>query len=186
MRPWWTTVIVVVGTVVVVGLVLFSLGDRGAVETVDQALLPPAPTSATAPPTAPAGTSSPEPSPSPSDGPTTSPEVEPSPSRAPSRVPVDVLNQTTVDGLAARAAAAIEDSGWQVALVDNTSLGAPATTLYVPAGLEDAARAFLDQFDAVTRDRPAFIGLPEDVLTLVLAEPDATTVVASLERSSGG
>jgi hypothetical protein len=99
---------------------------------------------------------------------------------------VDVLNQTTVGGLAARAAEAIEDSGWQVALVDNTSLGAPATTLYVPAGLEDAAQAFLDQFDAVTRDRPTFIGLPEDVLTLVLAEPDAATVVASLERSSGG
>ncbi len=179
MRPVWTTVIVVLGTVVVVGLVLYSLGDRSVIEVADQALLPPAATSSPTP-----AATSPAPDPSPSAQESPSLQVRPRPSDATSRAPVDVLNQTTVPGLAARAAQAIEDSGWEVATVGNTSLGAPATTLYVPAGLEDAAQAFLDDFDALTRERPAFAGLPVDVLTLVLAEPDAAPVVSDLERSA--
>jgi type IV secretory pathway VirB10-like protein len=176
-RPRWTTAMVVIGTVALVALLVYSLGDR--TEPAAAPTATPGETEATVSPTStPATTASPTASPTatPSATPTPSPEV---------RVPVAVLNQATVGGLAARAAAVLEQDGWEVPLVDNASLGVPSTTLYVPSGLEDAAQTFQADFPAVTRARPAFEGLTSGQLTLVLAAPDAESVVAALERDAG-
>lgn len=94
---------------------------------------------------------------------------------------MDVLNQAGVTGLAGRTAAVLAEGGWTVGRVDDATLGAPSTTLYVPVGLEPEADAFLDAFPPVQRTRPAFEGLAVDGLTLVLAQPDAEQVVAALQ-----
>lgn len=169
-RPAWPTALVVLGTLGLVAFFVYSLGDR----TDPSALDPPTPV----PSTSPAATASPVPSESPSPTVTT-----PSPVPA-TQAPVSVLNQTAVPGLAARAAAVVEAADWEVATVDNTALGAPSTTLYVPAGLEQAGEAFSAAFPAVTRIVPAFEGLPPDELTLVLADPDAQAVVEALEADA--
>lgn len=180
-RPRWTTAMVVLGTVALVALLVYGLGDRtepAAAPTATPgeagATASPTPTPAATP--SPTGTPTPTPTPTPTATPTPSPEV---------RAPVAVLNQTTVAGLAGRAAAVLERDGWEVPLVDDAALGVPSTTLYVPSGLEDAAETFQADFPAVTRSRPAFEGLAPGQLTLVLAVPDAEDVVSALEQDAG-
>lgn len=176
-RPRWTTAMVVLGTVALVALLVYGLGDR--TEPAAAPTATPGEAGATASPTpTPAATPSPTgtPTPTPTATPTPSPEV---------RAPVAVLNQTTVAGLAGRAAAVLERDGWEVPLVDDAALGVPSTTLYVPSGLEDAAETFQADFPAVTRSRPAFEGLAPGQLTLVLAVPDAEAVVSALEQDAG-
>ncbi len=173
MRPRWTTAIVVLGSLSLVVAFVLLLGS------------PTDPSSPQADATATPG----EPAPSPS--PTASPRPRPEPTPTPTvdattvRAPVLVLNQTATAGLAASASAAIETGGWEVAEIGDATLGVPSTTLYVPPGLEDAAASVTTQFPAVTRQRPAFAGLSTAGLTLVLAEPDATAVVAGLRGEPG-
>ena len=183
-RPLWPTLIVLVGTVAAVALVLASVADRTPEPLAEGG-------DATAVPSSPSATSAaPMPTPQPSDSPAVSPSPSPSPSALPtpttppSDVPVDVLNQTLVEGLAGRAAAVLSDAGWAVGQIENTALGAPSTTVYVPTGLEDDADLLLDAFPMLTRTRPAFEGLNAAALTLVLAEPDAERVVALMEQTT--
>lgn len=179
--PVWTTVLVVVGSLCVVALGLLYLSDRTT-----EADLPDA-----------AGTSAPVPSPSMSVQASPSPNVSPEPTPEPTSTPVapvvspvvpdvsvDVLNQSAVSGLAARAAAVLADAGWTVGQVDDATLGTPSTTLYVPVGLESAAASFVEAFPSVGRTRPAFEGLSVGALTLVLAQPDAEAVVVGIEGSA--
>lgn len=186
----WTTLLVVVGTVALVASVLYSVGNRVAGDSSGEptvtAATEPLPTGTavvTPTPTLPAlarpeATSAPIPSAGlPSEVPEPNPAVV---------VDVEVLNQTSRSGLAARAGEAIGEAGWPVARVDNAILGSPATTLYVPVGLEAAADSFVRSFPAVTRTRPAFEGLPPTALTLVLAEPDGEEVVVALETAGLG
>jgi hypothetical protein len=182
-RPLWPTVFVVLGSLALVGFFVYSLGDRADPAALgDQAV----------PEVSPSVPPSPEPSPGPTGGPTPGPAASPEPPPptptppVPPRVlvPVAVLNQTAVPGLAVRSAAVLEADGWEVVTVGDASLGAPATTLYVPVGLDAAAESFVAAFPAVVRSRPAFAGLPPGQLTLVLAEPDAESVVAALESDA--
>lgn len=179
--PVWTTVVVVVGSLLVVALGLFALADR----TTD-ADLPGA-----------AGTNDAVPSPSTSEAPSPSPSVPTDPTPTPTPAPtapvvtpvvpevsVDVLNQSAVSGLAARAAAVLTEEGWTVGQVADATLGAPSTTLYVPVGLESAAASFVETFPSVVRTRPAFEGLAVGALTLVIAQPDAEAVVVGMEGSA--
>jgi LCP family protein required for cell wall assembly len=62
------------------------------------------------------------------------------PAAAPSTVTVDVLNGTTVAGLAGRNAAALRAAGFVVNTVDSTH-GATATAVEYPAGQQAAAKA---------------------------------------------
>jgi hypothetical protein len=164
-----------VGSLCVVALGLLYLSDRT--------------TEAEAPDAA--ATSAPVPSPSMSVQ--ASPSVSPEPTSTPVApvvspvvpdVSVDVLNQSAVSGLAARAAAVLADAGWTVGEVADATLGTPSTTLYVPVGLESAAASFVEAFPSVGRTRPAFEGLSVGVLTLVLAQPDAEAVVVGIEGSA--
>jgi hypothetical protein len=177
--PAWTTLLVVLGTIGIVGGLLFAFGDRTQVSN------PLADAAGTGTPTAepPEPTASPAPSPSgespaaPGDG---APTPTPSPTVSPEIELVDVLNQTDQAGLAGRAATVVADAGWPVRTIDNAAFGAPSTTLYVPEGLQGAGDDFADAF-SIPRTRPAFEGLPVDALTLVLAEPDALDVVVEME-----
>jgi hypothetical protein len=179
--PVWTTVIVVVGSLCVVALGLLYLSDRTTESDLPDA----------------AGTSTTVPSPSmsvqASPSPNVSPELTPEPTSTPVApvvspvvpdVSVDVLNQSAVSGLGARAAAVLADAGWTVGQVDDATLGTPSTTLYVPVGLESAAASFVEAFPSVGRTRPAFEGLSVGALTLVLAQPDAEAVVVGIEGSA--
>ena len=179
--PLWTTLLVVIGTLGLVALALFVLADR--TEVSDLGL--DANETATASPQ-PSTTASPEPSPTVTPAPTSTaaPTTALSPTAPVPSLSVDGLNQTTVPGLAGRVGAVLAAAGWEVGRSDSAVLGSPSSTLYVPSGLEAAADVFTSQFPAVSRTRPAFEGLAVDGLTLVLAQPDAQALVASLESSA--
>lgn len=182
--PRWTTLLVVAGSLAMVALGLYVLADRddGRDVGLDAATASP---DASATPT---GAETPTPTPAATPGETTADLPVPSGSPTPQvpSVSVDVLNQTSVEGLAGRVGAVLSEAGWDVGRIDNATLGAPSSTLYVPAGLEPAAEAFVVQFPPVSRTRPAFEGLAVDALTLVLAQPDADDLVVLLESSAAG
>jgi hypothetical protein len=171
-RPRWTTAIVLLGSFALVVAFVVVLGSPTDPSS-PQAEATPTPRE---PAASPRVTATPRPRPEPTPTPTVDATV---------RAPVLVFNQTATAGLAASAAAAIETGGWEVAEIGDAALGVPSTTLYVPPGLEDAAAAFSEQFPAVPRQRPAFAGLSTTGLTVVLAEPDASAVVAALPSAPG-
>ncbi|MGQ0631175.1 MAG: LytR C-terminal domain-containing protein [Sporichthyaceae bacterium] len=85
------------------------------------------------------------------------------------RSPVVILNQTGRGGLAADFQSALRKSGWKVPAVGDWVGTVPATTVYYPAGMEAAAKALMVEFSQVGRIRPAFAGIPDDRLTVILA-----------------
>ena|GEM_PF-4205280 len=177
-RPLWPTLLVLVGSVALVAFFLSTMGTRTDSTPEAAASDSPAASAASSPsvtpqPGAGAGEPSQQPRPTATPPPTVDPEL---------LAPVVVVNQTDGAGLGARAAEAINAGGWPIDSVASGVVGAPSTTLYVPAGLEAQAQAFLAAFPAVQRQRPAFEGLAEQGLTLVLAEPDAVAVVDGLEQ----
>lgn len=186
--------VVLVGTLAVVAFVLLAVADRtsdtlvdpvaDATTSADETPPSPTPTATPSPSASPTVTSPADATPDPTDVPT--PTLPPEPVPTAGDVPVDVLNQTVVDGLAARAAEALSTVGWATGRVDNAALGSPSTTVYVPPGLDDQAALLLDGFPELTRTRPAFEGLALDALTLVLAEPDGPAVVEQMERRATG
>ena len=202
--PRWPTALVVLGTLSLVALVLVTVGLQSSVRSgSDSIATTPAATPSAAPTTGPASSAEAAASPTATapggeEGATTggapaagaTPGGQPRATGAPDLADptvvtsdVDVLNQTLTEGLAGRAALVVEQRGWPVERVDNATLGTPATTVYVPVGLEAAGDAFVQVFPEVTRTRPAFEGLAVDRLTLVLAEPDALAVVTAMEAA---
>lgn len=177
-RPLWPTLLVVVGSAALVALFLSTMGAR--TDSTPEAAATDSPAASAAPsPSATAQPSDGAAEPTEQPGPTSTPQPTVDPELL---APVVVVNQTDVEGLGARAAAAIEAGGWPIDAVESADVNAPSTTLYVPAGLEPQAQAFLEAFPAVDRQRPAFEGLASQGLTLVLAEPDALSVVEALEQ----
>jgi hypothetical protein len=79
-----------------------------------------------------------------------------------------VLNNSRIDGLAARAAARFSAAGWPVAATGNYRGRLTATTLFYGPGQEPAARAFAARFPGVARVQPRTAGLPGSGLTVVL------------------
>jgi LytR cell envelope-related transcriptional attenuator len=160
----WPSLVALLGTVGVIALLLVVAG--GEVETVDPGdAFGDAPVEDVTP--TPSGT-----------GEATTPASTPEPSPEPVRAPVVVLNQTAVEGLAARTAEALEEDGWEVVEVGSFPSGVPETTVYYPADLEEAAIAMGDEWDGIDRVMPVFAGLSEEVLTVILAETDQPPVPA--------
>lgn len=85
-----------------------------------------------------------------------------------SQVTVEVYNNTTVTGLAARVAAAAAALGWNVTGADNWRGNIPASTVYYPPQLERAARLLARDL-GITRLRPAVDPMRTDRLTVILA-----------------
>lgn len=99
----------------------------------------------------------------------------PSPSRrrtratpAPARAPLTVLNNSTVPGLASRAAARFRADGWPVTGIGNVTGQTPYTTVFYGPGQEAAARGLAREFPGVRSVQPRTAGLPGSGLTVVL------------------
>lgn len=92
----------------------------------------------------------------------------------PVKAPLTVLNNTTVTGLAGRAATLFSAHGWSVSVVGNYTGLVPATTVYydpASASSRRAAQTLAAQFPQIVNVAPRFAGLPGAGLTVVLA-PD--------------
>ncbi|MEO6880142.1 MAG: LytR C-terminal domain-containing protein [Mycobacteriaceae bacterium] len=84
-------------------------------------------------------------------------------------VGVVVLNNSTVTGLASRAADAVRADGWTVRVVGNLTGRSPATIVYYPQGRADAARALAATVGAGSvQPRPDGLPGPGDALVLVV------------------
>ena len=149
-------------------LVVGLLALRGEDETPPGAA--PAPTSTAS------TTSEPSPSLSTTAAPTT-PRTTPPPTTAqPSpppaaRAPLTVLNNSTIAGLADRAAAAAERRGWRIAQVGNFAGRLPVSTAYYTPGNaaeERAARQLAAEFPQVGQVLPRYAGLPPTPAGVVL------------------
>jgi hypothetical protein len=146
----------VVAVLVLVGVLFLVFGDRADIAGVtakpdgpaDPGLIPRPADSGSASPTASA----------PGNGTTPTP----------SDVAVVVLNATDRKGLAARFADQLKAAGWKVAAVGNFRGNVPATTVYYPSGEQEAAQALDAQFAGVDRVRPAFSGISQTRLTVIL------------------
>ena len=87
-----------------------------------------------------------------------------------SKVYVEVYNNSSVTGLAARVAAEASNAGWQVVGSDNWYGTIPATTVYFPQRLK--AEAHLLALDlGIDRTAPAVDPMRLDRLTVILTGP---------------
>ena len=79
-----------------------------------------------------------------------------------------MLNNSTIQGLAASAAGQLSKRGWTIAAVGNFTGRLPETTLFVPTGERRTAKLLAHEFPAITslQSRPHW--LPGTGLTLVL------------------
>jgi hypothetical protein len=80
---------------------------------------------------------------------------------------VEVYNNSTIKGLAARTAAALQDVGWQVVATDNWYGNIPSNTVYYPAKLKSQANLLAKDL-GIARTHPAVEPMRFDRLTLVL------------------
>lgn len=121
-----------------------------------------APATASGSSAAPAGTASPLPSqPAPST-------TQASPAAA--RPALDVLNNSRITGLAARAAQQFRDGGWVVASTGNYTGRLSETTVYYPSGDQGAAQQLARQYPQIHRVEPAPAGFSASQLTVVLTK----------------
>lgn len=88
------------------------------------------------------------------------------------RAPVVVLNNTRIDGLAARTAQHLEQLGWHVRATGNFQGLIPHDTVYFPAGLRSQARRLANVLDN-PRVLPALSWMRPRTLTVILADTAA-------------
>lgn len=106
---------------------------------------------------------------------TTSPTVTAPPKAPPkpkpaidrSEVFVEIYNNTSIKGLAGRAANRASGAGWNVVASDNWYGTIPASTVYYPKRLEDAAKALAKDL-GIRRVQPAVDPMRLDRLTVIL------------------
>jgi hypothetical protein len=99
------------------------------------------------------------------------PRPEPTTVPARPRAPLTVLNNSTISGLADRAATEAQQRGWQIAQVGNFAGRLPATTVYYDPGdaaEEAAARQLAEEFPHVAQVLPRYAGLPPTPAGIVL------------------
>jgi hypothetical protein len=158
----------------IVGVVALGGGGSGSSGA---APAPATPSVSTAPSTAPSATRSTPPTrtsaaPRPSATPprTVAPPASP-PATSAARAPLTVLNNSTIRGLADRAAAQVQDRGWQVAQVGNFAGRLAVTTAYYTPGDAAGQAAALElarEFPQVDQVLPRYAGLPPTPAGIVL------------------
>lgn len=120
---------------------------------------------------------SPSPSPTPSLSPTPPAVAPPAPSQPPvgprpvvQRAPLTVLNNSTIHGLAASAAARFRAAGWTIADIGGIPGRYRYSTVYYGPGQIEAARALMRQFPSITviEPRSRYPNLPGQGLTVVV------------------
>jgi hypothetical protein len=88
------------------------------------------------------------------------PAAQPAPAPAPVRAPLRVYNNSTIPGLAAKAAADFRAAGWPVEAVGNYSSGIiPTSTVYYRPGTDEEAAARQLGAEFGLRVEPRFAGL---------------------------
>lgn|GEM_PF-5733149 len=117
-------------------------------------------------------TPTPTPTPTPSATPTPTPTPTPSPKPKPkpirrSEVSVSVFNNSSVTGLAARAADRARAAGWRVVFVDNWNGAIPDSTVYYPRSLARAAKLLAKDL-GISRVLPAVDPMRSDRLTVIV------------------
>ena len=172
----------------VVGVLALGGGDDP-----EPGAAPPATATPSAPPASTSPSMSPSPEPAPTAGtgvgsapatttapgtvrPTTSlppvpPRADPTTGPAIPRAPLTVLNNSTISGLADRAASEAQQRGWQIAQVGNFAGRLPTTTVYYDPGdaaEEAAARQLAEEFPQVEQVLPRYAGLPPTPPGIVL------------------
>ncbi|HET6666829.1 MAG TPA: LytR C-terminal domain-containing protein [Intrasporangium sp.] len=95
------------------------------------------------------------------------PKPKPKPAVKRGAVYVEVYNNSGISGLAGRTASDASAAGWQVVGSDNWVGTIPASTVYFPPRLEEAAR-LLGKDLGVKRLRPAVQPMRLDRLTVIL------------------
>jgi hypothetical protein len=115
--------------------------------------------------------------PPPSSTPTPTPTITPTHHTSPARsrgqhtataVPVDVLNNSTISGLAHEVAQQVEAKGGPVDVIGNFRGRIAESTLYYDSGQRDVATILARAMPQIRRVLPRFAGLPGDGLTLVV------------------
>jgi hypothetical protein len=157
----------------VVGVIALDGGGSGS----SGAAPPVTPSVSTAPSTAPSATRSTAPTrtsaaprPSSTSPRTVAPPASP-PATSAARAPLTVLNNSTIRGLADRAAAQVQDRGWQVAQVGNFAGRLAVTTAYYTPGDAAGQAAALElarEFPQVDQVLPRYAGLPPTPAGIVL------------------
>ena len=84
-----------------------------------------------------------------------------------SEVGVAVFNNTSISGLAAEVLARVDEVGWNGVAADNWYGTIPATTVYFPSGMRDAAQKLALDL-GVQRLMPADEGMSDTNLTVIL------------------
>lgn len=102
--------------------------------------------------------------------PASRPGGTPAPATA-ARAPLTVLNNSTISGLADRAAGQAQNRGWQVAQVGNFAGRLPVTTVYYTPGDspgQAAANELAREFPQIDQVLPRYAGLPPTPAGIVL------------------
>jgi LytR cell envelope-related transcriptional attenuator len=103
--------------------------------------------------------------------PPTRPSATAPPRTAAARAPLTVLNNSTITGLADRAASQAQNRGWQVAQVGNFAGRLSATTVYYTPGDsagQAAANELAREFPQIDQVLPRYAGLPPTPAGIVL------------------
>ena len=79
-----------------------------------------------------------------------------------------VLNNSRIDGLAARAAHDFETGGYRIAATGNLRGRTPRTTVYYGPGQQEEAAALRRRFPKIADALPRYAGLPGDPATLTV------------------
>jgi hypothetical protein len=167
--------VALVGVVLlVVGVVALGGGDSGS----SGAAPAPSPSVATSPapsrPTgSPSGSRSSGPQPTTGSRTTAAPpsRTTAAPPATAARAPLTVLNNSTINGLADRAAGEVQNRGWQVAQVGNFGGRLPTTTVYYTPGDaagQAAATELAREFPQIDQVLPRYAGLPPTPAGIVL------------------
>lgn len=96
----------------------------------------------------------------------------------PKSVPLVVLNNSTVSGLAERAAHEFEQGGWHVTRYGNLQNDILSSCAYYDPSAQNAraaAKALQQQFPAIDRVKPKFPELPAGPIVVVLTGDYSTT-----------
>ena len=124
----------------------------------------PAPSLTTTPSPTPSETTETTPSPKPSK---TTEEPEPEVARD---APVSVLNNTTIQGLAATYSVKVRDAGWADVRVGNWRGSIAGNTVYFPPQFAEQAKLLGNDL-GIDRILPSFAPMRTDRLTIILAGP---------------
>jgi cytoskeletal protein RodZ len=116
------------------------------------------------------------PTPTPSKTTETTDEPTPTPSKTTEKpvanrdVPVAVLNNTTIQGLAATYSAKVRSAGWANVTIGNWRGSIAGNTVYFPPQLEQQAKVLGDDLD-IGRIMPSIAPMRTDRLTIILSGP---------------